>query len=90
MVVVTFPACSWDKRFFQSVSSAQTITDKESAQLWRIFARYRRQMSFPSKARLLKLAETLAAPDLRKVEDARRKQAEIDALKSKYSESIKT
>lgn len=88
MAGVTYPVASWDKRFMRSVSSGETITDKESAQLWRIFLRYRRQMSFPDKARLLQLAETLSAPDFRKVESSRRKQAEIDALKSKYETSM--
>lgn len=86
---VTFPVASWDKRFFRSLSSCETISEKESAQLWRIFIKYRRQMGFPDKARLLQLAESLAAPDLRKVAAAQRAQAEIDALKAKYEAQMK-
>ena len=84
MACVTFPVASWDKRFYRSVSSGEMITEKEAAQLWRLFIRYRRQMAFPDKARLLSLAETLAAPDLRKQQAALRAQAEIDELKRKY------
>jgi hypothetical protein len=36
------------------------------------------------------MAEGLAAPDFRKVAAAQRAQAEIDALKSKYAESMNT
>lgn len=86
---VRFPVASWDKRFFRSVSSGEMITEKEAAQLWRIFIRYRRQMNFPDKARLLAFAEQHSAPDLRKAEAATRKQAEIDALKLKYTEAMK-
>lgn len=71
--VVTFPVASWDKRFYRSVSSINTITEGEAAQLWRIFIRYRRQMSFPGKTELLRMAEGLSAPDFRKQESMRRK-----------------
>lgn len=85
MNVVTYPVASWDKRFMRSLSEAETISDKESAQLWRLFIKYRRQMSFPDKARLLEIARRLAAPDFRKLAAAQREQARIDELKAKYA-----
>jgi hypothetical protein len=86
---VAYPVASWDKRFMRRLSSCETISDKEAAQLWRVFIRYRRQMSFPGQAELLRMAEGLAAPDLRKVEAARKAQAQIDELKAKYQQSFK-
>lgn len=88
MHCVTYPVASWDKRFMRNLSGCETISEKESAQLWRLFIKYRRQMAFPDKSRLLALAETLAAPDLRKLEAARRAQAEIDHLKSEYAKQM--
>lgn len=82
MRCVTYPVASWDKRFMRALSSVETITEKEVPQLWRLFIKYRRQLNFPAKARLLALAETLSAPDFRKVEKARNEQAEIDRLKA--------
>lgn len=79
---VTYPVASWDKRFMRSLSGMETISEKESAQLWRLFIKYRRQISFADKQRLMNLATSLAAPDLRKVEAARREQARIDELKA--------
>lgn len=86
---VGYPPASFDKRFMGRIYDATEISAAESAQLWRIFKRYRRQVDHPDKARLLKAAEQLAAPDLRKLEAARREQAEIDALKQKYAEAMK-
>lgn len=63
---VTFPPCSWDKRFYRDLTSGSHISEKQAAQLWRLFIRYRRQMEFPAKDKLLKIAEVLAAPDFRK------------------------
>jgi len=83
MRVVTFPVASWDKRFFRSLYGTETISEKEASQLWRIFIKYRRQMAFPDKTRMLALAEGLAAPDLRKLAAAQRAQAEIDEMKRK-------
>lgn len=75
MCCVTFPCASWDKRFYGMISGGEMISEKESAQLWRLFVRYRRQMSFPDKARLLGVAATKAAPDFRKqAAEERRKQ----------------
>ena len=79
---VTFPVCSWDKRFYRNLSGCETISEKESAQVWRIFIRYRRQMDFPDKARLLAIAEKLSAPDLRKLAAVAREQARIDELRA--------
>jgi hypothetical protein len=85
---VRFPTASWDKRFVRSLYHIPGLTDKERPQLWRLFIRYRRQIDCPRKAELLKLAETLSAPDLRKVAAAQRAQAEIDALKEKYAKAM--
>jgi hypothetical protein len=82
MKSVRYPPASWDKRFMRSLSSVETITEKEAPQLWRLFIRYRRQISFPAKDRLMTLAHTLAARDLRKLAKARKEQAEIDRLKA--------
>ena len=90
MACVTYPVASWDKRFMRGLSSVDTITEKEAAQLWRLFIKYRRQMAFPEKASLLRMAAGLAAPDLRKLAVMQRQQAEIDALKAKYAESMAT
>ena len=86
---VTYPVASFDKRFMRMLSGCETISEKEAAQLWRILIKYRRQMSFPGKAELLRMAEGLAAPNFRKQQAAARAQAEIDALKAKYAESMK-
>jgi len=90
MYGITYPVASWDKRFMRMLSGCETISEKEAAQLWRVFIKYRRQMSFPGQRELLRMAEGLAAPDLRKVSAAQRAQAEIDALKAKYAESMAT
>lgn len=63
--VTTPPAC-WDKRFIRDVGCGGLITEKEAAQAWRLFYKYRRQISSPAKERLLEMAKHLAAPDLRK------------------------
>jgi hypothetical protein len=84
MKSVRYPPASWDKRFMRSLASVETITEKEAPQLWRLFIRYRRQISFQAKQHLLNLAETLSAPDLRKVEKARKEQEEIDRLKAEF------
>lgn len=88
MACVSYPVGSWDKRFMRHLSSVETITENEAPQLWRLFIRYRRQMNFPAKARLLSLAETVAAPDLRKLEAARKEQERIDEEKRKYAEAM--
>lgn len=75
MHCVTYPSASWDKRFMRMISGGEMISEKESEQLWRLFVRYRRQMIFPDKARLLKEAERKAAPDFRKVQADIRKAA---------------
>lgn len=84
----SFPCASWDKRFVRKLS-CETITGKESAQLFRLLIKYRRQFNSPDKARLLAVAEKLAAPDFRKLEAARRDQARIDEEKAKYETSLK-
>lgn len=62
----TFPPASWDKRFVRDNVSLATTTEKSVAQIWRLFHRYRRQITHPQKQRLLAMAEQLAAPDFRK------------------------
>lgn len=63
---VTYTPASWDKRFAREHYQMTTLSEKESAQVWRLFKRYRRQIHHPEKERLLALAETLAAPELRR------------------------
>jgi hypothetical protein len=62
---VTYPPGSWDKRFARGMGTVATITEKEAAQVWRLFHRYRRQITHGRKADLLALAERLKAPELR-------------------------
>lgn len=71
---VTYTPGSWDKRFARGMGSMATITEKESAQVWRLFKRYRRQIMTPEKALLLAMAEQLAAQDLRKIEAQEREK----------------
>lgn len=78
--VCTFPAASWDKRFVGDLT-ANELSDKQRPQVWRLFVRYRRQINCPDKARILALAEKLAAPDFRKQQAAEREQARINQLK---------
>ena len=84
----TFPVASWDKRFVRSLSGMTGLTDKERPQIWRLFIRYRRQISCERKAELLRLAETLAAPDLRKLAAAQQEQNRIDQLRKRYQEQM--
>lgn len=81
MHVVTYPVASWDKRFMRSLSECETISEKEAAQLWRLFIRYRRQMNFPGQLELLRMAEGLAAPDFRKQQKAAEEQAKIEEMR---------
>lgn len=85
----TMTPASWDKRFSRFISEMDTITEKEAPQVWRLFIRYRRQIRVPDKVRLLALAEKLSAPDLRKVEAAKREQERIAEMKRKYAEANK-
>ena len=78
---VTFPPASWDKRFTRELLTT-TITEKESAQVWRLFTRYRRQIRHPEKARLLDVAEKLSAPDLRKLAKEAAERQRIAATKA--------
>jgi len=81
----TFPVASWDKRFVGQLT-AQGLSEKERPQVWRLFIRYRRQINCARKKELLKLAESLAAQDFRKLEAAKREQTRIDELKREYKE----
>ena len=83
MKCVTYPVASWDKRFMRSLSSVDGISEREVPQLWRLFIKYRRQISFPEKSRLTAIAEQLAAPDLRKISKMEREQAEVDRIRQK-------
>lgn len=85
MTWVTFPAASWDKRFFRGLFCSKTISEKEAAQLWRIFIKYRRQVRGSDKVRLLELAKTKAAPNFRKQQAEERKMA--NAVR-KYNEAM--
>lgn len=77
---VRYPAASWDKRFANQLSD-DGLTEKQRPQVWRLFIRYRRQINCPDKARILAMAEKLAAPDFRKQQAAEREQARINQLK---------
>ena len=77
---VSYPVASWDKRFSRQLSPAG-LTEKERPQVWRLFVKYRRQINCPRKAELLKVAETLAAPDFRKQQVAANEQARINAMR---------
>lgn len=61
---VTFPVGHWDKRFMRELPDE--ITEKQAAQVWRIFKTYRRQIQHERKAELLAMAEKLGSADLRK------------------------
>lgn len=84
--VTTPPAC-WDKRFIRDVGLGGQITEKEAPQVWRLFTKYRRQITHREKTRLLEVAATRAAPDLRKLaaQDRERQmvQAHNDAREGK-------
>lgn len=78
---VTYPPASWDKRFARELLTI-TITEKEAAQVWRLFHRYRRQIAHKDKTRLLEIAANLAAPDLRKLaQEANERQRIADTKK---------
>lgn len=89
MHVVTFPVASWDKRFFATLAADDMISERESAQLWRLFIRYRRQMSFPDKERLLKVAQALSAPDFRKLRSKTKRELEMERIRAKYAAAMK-
>lgn len=88
MSMVTFPVASWDKRFYRNLSSGEMISEKESAQLWRLFKRYRRQIGFPDKERLLAIAETKAAPDFRKQQAEQREKERLAEHMAKYNAAM--
>jgi hypothetical protein len=78
---VTYPPASWDKRFARELLTT-TITEKESAQVWRLFHRYRRQIKHWKKAELLEVAAKLAAPDSRKLAKEAEERRCIEATKN--------
>ena len=82
-----FPIGSWDKRFAKQLGD-DGLTEKERPQLWRLFIRYRRQISTYDKSLLMKTAERLAAPDLRKAQAAANEQARIDQMRKQYETTI--
>ncbi len=89
MSCVRFPVASWDKRFYRSLCSRDNISDREAPHLWRIFIKYRRQIKFDDKGRLLSFAELHCAPDFRRLQAASEAQRKIDELKAKYAEAVK-
>ena len=92
---VRFLPASFEKRFARDVLfpalETRMLGEKSVPQLWRLFIRYRRQLtcSAQEKARLLALAEKWSAPDFRKQQAAARAQERIDALKRQYQEAMK-
>ncbi len=77
---VTYPPASWDKRFARDLLTT-TITEKEAAQVWRLFHKYRRQTRHRDKDRLLEVAANCAAPDLRKSAQVADERQRIAATK---------
>jgi Spy/CpxP family protein refolding chaperone len=75
---VTFSVGHWDKKFMRGLPDE--ITEKQAAQVWRIFKTYRRQIQHERKAELLAMAERLSAPDLRK---ERREAAQVAQEKAR-------
>jgi len=64
LATVRYAPATWDKRFAREIQYALKeglITEGQSGQVWRLFWRYRRQMVCAEKARLLEMAERLAA-----------------------------
>jgi len=66
---VGFSPGTWDKKFARELyarsMASEQISDKEAAQVWRLFKRYRRQITHAEKERLLRVAEMRAAPEWR-------------------------
>ncbi len=62
---VNFPPAQWDKRFVRELRDTE-LTEKQAAQVWRLFHRYRRQITHPRKGMLLEMAQQLGAPDTRR------------------------
>lgn len=57
------------------------ITENESAQLWRLFLKYRRQISHRNKANLLLTAEANAAEDLKRQSRMVQEQQQIQKMR---------
>ena len=86
---VTYPVASWDKRFNRNLNR-ESLSDKERAQVWRLFIKYRRQISHARKAELLAKAENLAAPDFRKQNAAMLEMARIERMRRRLDEATMT
>lgn len=87
---VTFPVGHWDKRFMRELPDE--ITEKQAAQVWRIFKTYRRQIdtargwiTAEKKREMLATAERLSAPDLRK---ERREAAQVAQEKARCRNGV--
>ena len=85
---VTYPIASWDKRFGGHLQWAiqQTppmISERAVAQLWRMVLRYRRQLPTQIRVKYVRIAEGLAAPDLRshKYRAEREYQARLEKIR---------
>lgn len=86
---VTYPVASWDKRFMRSISSGEMISEKESAQLWRLFIKYRRQTgNFPDKPRLLAFAQEHSAVDFRKLKAQEDDKIRLAEYLDRYREAM--
>ncbi len=60
---------TWDKKFAGEIYGRRgsgMISEKEAAQVWRMFRRYRRQIQHVEKERLLEVAALHAATEARK------------------------
>lgn len=87
---VTFSVGHWDKKFMRGLP--EEITEKQAAQVWRIFKTYRRQIdtargwiTAEKKREMLATAERLSAPDLRK---ERREAAQVAQEKARCRNGV--
>lgn len=65
---VGYAPATWDKKFARDMYGRRDsglISEKEAAQVWRLFKRYRRQIRHAQKERLLEVAAVHAAPETR-------------------------
>jgi hypothetical protein len=77
---VNYPPASWDKRFARELLTTD-ITEKQAAQVWRMFYRYRRQIQHPEKERLLKVAAHFVTTTLRTLAKEAEERRRIEATK---------
>lgn len=62
---LSYTPASFDKRFAREIQGVQQVTEGQSQQIWRLFKRYRRQITHPDKDAMLAMADQFAATELR-------------------------